>query len=301
MIGGIQWLACREGLEFSLHLTSSCPRLCLVTRPRFPMASTRFTPSELGNRLDGGRLSVLHHGIGIANLTEIPIFSTRAIVFIHTTRTRSPDFLACVEMQHIVPISKSMFLPVKVPLLLTSCALALLAGCVAPVPPKPVIIRKAQRVPPPAPTNYWHGDGKAGAPRIVVSLGQQRAFFYRGTDLVGESIVSSGKQGFETPPGAYQVIQKDKNHLSTLYGDFVDAKGDVVRGNVDITKDHPPAGAVFRGAKMPYFLRFHSGYGLHAGRVPPHPASHGCVRLPSAMALHFFNNSEVGTPVVLKD
>ena len=50
---------------------------------------------------------------------------------------------------------------------------------------------------------------------------------------------------------------------------------------------------------MPYFLRFHEGYGLHAGRVPAYRASHGCVRMPREFAMHFYNGAVVGTPVIL--
>ena len=185
--------------------------------------------------------------------------------------------------------------------LATLCLLAALPGCVTPPPRKPVMAKKAQAAIPPKKVNYWSGDGVNGPPKIVVNLGEQRAYFYRGDKIVGESVVSTGKTGFDTPAGTYQVIQKDKDHVSTLYGQFVDGSGDVVRRNVDITKDHPPAGTQFRGAKMPYFLRFHDGYGLHAGRVPAFRASHGCVRLPRETALHFYTNSEVGTPVILRD
>ena len=135
---------------------------------------------------------------------------------------------------------------------------------------------------------------------IKIGLSAQRATFYKGKHLVGETDISSGRDGFDTPPGRYHVIQKDKDHRSTLYGEFVDGSGQVVKSNVDITKQSPPEGATFLGAKMPYFLRFRAGYGLHAGLLPGHRASHGCVRLPLVMAEHFFNNSSVGTPVVVE-
>ena len=38
---------------------------------------------------------------------------------------------------------------------------------------------------------------------------------------------------------------------------------------------------------MPYFLRIHGGIGMHAGYLPGYPASHGCIRLPEKMAVHF--------------
>jgi lipoprotein-anchoring transpeptidase ErfK/SrfK len=146
---------------------------------------------------------------------------------------------------------------------------------------------------------YWIGDGVTGAPSIKIVISEQRAYFYKGGKLVGESTISSGKKGFETPPGHYEVIQKDKDHVSNLYGDYVDADGNVVKRNVDVTKDPLPKGAIFRGARMPFFMRFTGGYGMHAGYLPGYAASHGCVRMPLEMAEHFFNATDYGTPVTV--
>ena len=55
---------------------------------------------------------------------------------------------------------------------------------------------------------YWHGDDGTGEPRIVVNLTEQRAFFYKGKKVVGESNISTGRKGFDTPPGKYRVIFK---------------------------------------------------------------------------------------------
>jgi lipoprotein-anchoring transpeptidase ErfK/SrfK len=161
----------------------------------------------------------------------------------------------------------------------------------APLEPPPV---KKQE-------SYWNGDGANGAPTIVVRLGEQRAYFYRGRKVVGATRISTGKKGYATPSGNYSVIQKDRHHVSNLYGDYVGADGEVVKSNVTAGKDPAPEGSTFRGAKMPYFLRFSGGYGLHSGRVPNYPASHGCVRLPAEMAKHFFDNAEGGTPVLVEE
>ena len=209
-------------------------------------------------------------------------------------------FLASMMFPSILPRFIPMRLSSKSLIATALVLLTALSGCVAP-PRKPVMVKRAQAAAPAKRVSYWKGDGVKGAPRIVIGLSEQRAYFFRDDTVVGESRVSTGKTGFETPSGEYQVIQKDKDHVSTLYGQFVDAGGEVVRSNVDMTKDKPPAGAVFKGAKMPYFLRFHDGYGLHAGRVPAHRASHGCVRLPRDFAQHFYTHSEVGTPVILLD
>jgi lipoprotein-anchoring transpeptidase ErfK/SrfK len=147
---------------------------------------------------------------------------------------------------------------------------------------------------------WWAGEGTSGQAKIVVHIGQQRAYFYKGGHLVGESPVSTGKPGFSTPPGHYDVISKDADHVSTEFGDYVDDSGDVVRSNIDVRKDRRPPGAHFDGARMPYAMFFRGGYAMHQGYVPPFAASHGCIRLPKGMARPFFENAPIGTPVVVK-
>jgi hypothetical protein len=148
-------------------------------------------------------------------------------------------------------------------------------------------------------TSYWDGDGVGGSPSIAIRLGEQRAYFYKGGQLVGVSAVSTGREGFSTPTGRFKVIQKNKDHRSNLYGDFVDADGNFVVRDVDIKKDKPPAGTRFQGAPMPYFMRVHGATGMHAGFLPGFPASHGCIRMPEFMAEQFFAHAPTGTPVTI--
>ena len=148
---------------------------------------------------------------------------------------------------------------------------------------------------------YWNGHRVSGRAKIVVNLGAQRAYLYKGKTLVGESSISTGRKGYETPPGKYRVIQKDEHHVSSIYGDFVDKNGRVVKPNVSAREDHPPPGTRFVGARMPYFLRFTRSYGMHAGFVPRYRASHGCIRMPAEMAKHFFNAAELNMPVRVKE
>ena len=147
----------------------------------------------------------------------------------------------------------------------------------------------------------WYGDDVPGKPKIVVRLSQQRAYFFKGKTLVGETVVSTGKPGFSTPVGHYHVVAKDRDHVSSAFGDYVDDSGNVVRSNIDVRKDTKPKGAHFDGARMPYCMHFNGGYAMHEGYVPPFAASHGCIRLPKGMARHFFNGASEGTPVIVKN
>jgi hypothetical protein len=146
--------------------------------------------------------------------------------------------------------------------------------------------------------SYWDGDGVSGAPSIRISLSEQKAFFFKGGELVGVSAISTGREGFGTSTGSFKIIQKDKDHHSNLYGDYVDAQtGEVVMKDIDVKKDKKPPGAIFDGARMPYFMRIVGGTGMHEGFLPGYPASHGCIRMPGYMAEVFFNNVALGTPV----
>lgn len=147
--------------------------------------------------------------------------------------------------------------------------------------------------------SYWDGDGVGGAPSIRISLSEQKAYFYKSDQLVGVSSLSSGREGFGTPTGSFKIIQKSRDHKSNLYGDYVDAQGNVVKKDVDTSKDKKPPGAIFDGAKMPFFMRIHGGVGMHEGFLPGYPASHGCIRMPGFMAEKFFDNVEKGTPVTV--
>ena len=148
---------------------------------------------------------------------------------------------------------------------------------------------------------YWEPDGAKGPPKIVANLTEQRAYFYKGKKVVGISSISTGRKSFETPPGRYSVIEKDEHHASSEYGDYVADDGRVVKENVDARKDSRPPGTHFVGAKMPFFMRFRGGYGMHAGFVPRYRASHGCIRMPAEMAKHFFDAADSGTQVIVKE
>jgi len=148
--------------------------------------------------------------------------------------------------------------------------------------------------------SYWNGDGMVGRPAVRISLSEQRAYFYKGGSLAGVSLISTGREGRDTVTGDFHVIQKDKNHESSLFGAYVDANGKVIQKDVDTSKDAMPQGAHYNGAKMPNFMRITAGTGMHEGYLPGYPASHGCIRMPALMAEAFFRSVAVGTPVSIQ-
>lgn len=143
-------------------------------------------------------------------------------------------------------------------------------------------------------------ESHSGRPSIVVSLRGQEAYLYRGGYRIASSRISSGREGYRTPIGHFQVIRKDEDHRSSLYGDYVDGSGHVVKANVDSRRDRKPPHSHFVGTPMPYFVEFSPGYGLHQGYLPGVPASHGCIRMPYWKARQFYNVAHIGTPVVVK-
>jgi lipoprotein-anchoring transpeptidase ErfK/SrfK len=182
-----------------------------------------------------------------------------------------------------------------------SAVIVIVCSSCEQVPPYAEQLRIMGGYPPGPPPGWWDDEGVSGSPKIVVNIGDQKAYFYKGKHLVGETTVSTGKPGFSTPPGRYQVLSKSPDHVSTIFGDYVDDYGNVVRFNIDARKDRRPPGTHFDGADMPYAMFFSGGYAMHQGYVPPYAASHGCIRLPGGMARPFYENAPVGTPVIVKE
>jgi lipoprotein-anchoring transpeptidase ErfK/SrfK len=137
---------------------------------------------------------------------------------------------------------------------------------------------------------------------IVVSIPKQRAYLMVGEQIVVDGPISSGKRGHESPRGHMHVLEKDPNHHSSLYGDFVDSAGRVVRAGVSARIDSAPSGTHFSGAAMKWFLRLtEDGVGMHIGILPGYPASHGCIRESSEGAKILYDRVKVGTPVDVGD
>lgn len=114
----------------------------------------------------------------------------------------------------------------------------------------------------------------SGTMTMTIDLAHQRAYVYRDGVRIGATTISSGKRGYETPTGAFTILQKDKDHYSKKY-------------------HHAP---------MPYDLRLTwEGISVHGGHLPGYPASHGCVRLPIAFSRALFNEARLGMAVTITD
>jgi hypothetical protein len=146
------------------------------------------------------------------------------------------------------------------------------APVAAPVVPAAPIVDVAGEATSLRPGEFvWHPEAApSGAVEIVVSIPLQRAFVYRAGTLIGVTTVSTGRPGHSTPTGRFRISEKHREHYSSLYN----------------------------AAPMPYMQRLtNDGIALHAGQIPGHPASHGCVRLPLAFARHLFGATQVGAAV----
>jgi hypothetical protein len=70
-----------------------------------------------------------------------------------------------------------------------------------------------------------------------------------------------------TQTGSYKVIEKERNHFSSIYGKIVDGSGRTVVADADVDMQLLRGGK-FIAAPMRYFMRFHEADGMHAGYLP---------------------------------
>jgi len=138
--------------------------------------------------------------------------------------------------------------------------------------------------------------------KIEVDLSEQKARIYKTgageKQLAIETQVSTGKSGHSTPTGSYRIQEKKVEKRFTLYGSWQNSSGSTVRSSGEAW--NPPAGeSRFVGAEMPYWMRVNGGIGMHVGYVPNYPASHGCIRVPSAVQPLIFSKVRVGTQVTI--
>ncbi len=136
---------------------------------------------------------------------------------------------------------------------------------------------------------------------VIVSLSRQRAYLMVGDEVAIDSPISSGRAGHTTPSGTFHIEEKDRSHMSNIYGNYVDRSGRVVRSGISSKIDAAPAGTHYVGAPMLWFMRLTGeGVGMHVGILPGYAASHGCIRMPSDMAPMFYEKVRLGTTVVVR-
>jgi L,D-transpeptidase catalytic domain len=125
----------------------------------------------------------------------------------------------------------------------------------------------------PAPPTEETAPRAAGEPIMaIVSIKSQQVTFYDAGGWILRAPVSTGTTGRETPAGVFAVIEKDKDHHSSLYDD----------------------------ASMPNMQRITwNGIALHGGPLPGYAASHGCVRMPFGFAEELFDKTWIGMRVII--
>ncbi len=113
----------------------------------------------------------------------------------------------------------------------------------------------------------------AGEPIMaIVSIKSQQVTIYDADGWILRAPVSTGVKGRETPAGVFALIEKDKDHHSTMYDD----------------------------AWMPNMQRITwNGIALHGGPLPGYAASHGCIRMPYGFAEKLFDKTQIGMRVII--
>jgi hypothetical protein len=150
------------------------------------------------------------------------------------------------------------------PTLVALAAMAALAG---------LTVDAAARQARPAAATEATAQRAAGEPIMaIVSIKGQKVTFYDADGWILRAPVSSGIKGRETPAGVFAIIEKDKDHHSTMYDD----------------------------AWMPNMQRITwNGVALHGGPLPGYAASHGCVRMPYDFAENLFDKTWIGMRVII--
>ena len=106
----------------------------------------------------------------------------------------------------------------------------------------------------------------------IVSIKSQKVTIYDADGWTLRAPVSTGTKGRETPAGVFSVVEKRKDHRSSLYDD----------------------------AWMPHMQRITwNGIALHGGPLPGYAASHGCIRMPFGFAEKLFDKTQIGMRVII--
>lgn len=118
----------------------------------------------------------------------------------------------------------------------------------------------------------WNDRGvPAGPVWVRVDLARQTLSVFRAGHEIGATLILYGADGKPTPPGVYPVLERAREHRSTLYD-----------------------------AEMPFMLRLTGdGIAIHASNVRWAAATHGCIGVPLAFARLLFAQVKRGDPVAI--
>lgn len=128
-----------------------------------------------------------------------------------------------------------------------------------------VALRIAPPPPPPPGPVYAAGTPCLTTARACIRLSSKQAWLIVGNGIgYGPVPITSGRPGWGTPAGTFNVTFKSRLHLSTLFND----------------------------APMPNSVFFNGGIAFHAGSLSV--PSHGCIHLSNAASLVFFDTLNTG-------
>jgi hypothetical protein len=110
------------------------------------------------------------------------------------------------------------------------------------------------------------------AVKVMMSTSAQRLYVVEGDQVLLATPICVGTASDPTPKGTFPITAKVANRRR--------------------------ASSPGAGYPMTYWMQFYSpAYGMHWGFVKPHPATHGCVRLPLNSARKIYGMVRVGTKI----
>lgn len=118
----------------------------------------------------------------------------------------------------------------------------------------------------------WDDRGVPAGPSWVrIDLAAQMLSLFRAGHEIGTAVILYGTDGKPTPTGVFPILEKAREHRSTLYD-----------------------------AEMPYMLRLTGdGVAIHASDVRFGHATHGCIGVPPAFARLLFEQVRRRDPVAI--
>jgi hypothetical protein len=118
----------------------------------------------------------------------------------------------------------------------------------------------------------WNDEGvPPGRVQVLVDLSAQTLSVVRNGHEIGRAVILYGTDEQPTPAGRFPIMEKDADHVSSLYD-----------------------------ARMPFMMRLTSdGVAIHGSNVRYGWASRGCVGVPTAFAERLFRLVRVGDVVTI--